>query len=643
LILVLIVYSTSNSQTLDNLAGDWHVNANGSRLTLSIARQGTKHVAYVSADGDECSQRTDNVTWDAETGQLEFRRPLGGVAQWYKVTIADGVMVGRFANVSKDDKPALPAYKYHLTGWSHDYFNQGVVPVVFDILANQRSRGRLRIDRSPEGRLIGRLKFYALDNSVWEYPEEEITVTHWDGDNIAFTRGTQSYTGTVEGRDISGVFTSGGAVAPWRGARAEVLTYGIAPKTLEERAAWQERTRRHLYRLMMAGNPAPLSVTVEVIRDNLPPITSTQYPTRDDDPDAHPQNYRLAELRLTYTLPNWLGSAPVTRVSHAYLAKPTSPPPGGLARYPLVIGVNGHVGSAYQVMTPGAQCWYGDAFARRGYMVLAVDIGHRPAIDLVQFGSTSDLSSYLGYPGSAIADDPANGNDYHPSIKPTKPANYTDAEWAYYTDWEEDGERVWDVMRAIDYAVSRPDVDPQRIAVTGLSMGGEIASYVGALDPRVAMSIPAGYSPDLNVFKYLGEHRCWNWAFADIREYIDHSDLFALTAPRPLIVETGARDIGFSIFPQAQSLLPSVPLGSAPFAGDKQVMRRARAAYGAGPLFHYLHPLAHEYQTGVAGGGLRYATVIEPQAIGDLLWQTNDDTATDGRTLFDYVAYFLNF
>lgn len=42
-----------------------------------------------------------------------------------------------------------------------------------------------------------------------------------------------------------------------------------------------------------------------------------------------------------------------------------------------------------------------------------------------------------------------------------------------------------DIIRAIDYAVSRPDIDPHRIALVGTSQGGGIALAVGSLDPRV--------------------------------------------------------------------------------------------------------------------------------------------------------------
>ena len=51
--------------------------------------------------------------------------------------------------------------------------------------------------------------------------------------------------------------------------------------------------------------------------------------------------------------------------------------------------------------------------------------------------------------------------------------------------------RIWDGMRAIDYLVSRPEIDPQRIGFTGCSGGGTLTSYVMALDDRVACAAPA--------------------------------------------------------------------------------------------------------------------------------------------------------
>src|SRR5690606_31181384 len=47
------------------------------------------------------------------------------------------------------------------------------------------------------------------------------------------------------------------------------------------------------------------------------------------------------------------------------------------------------------------------------------------------------------------------------------------------------GERVWDVQRLIDWALGRPDVDPERVVVTGNSGGGTVSLFAGAVDERI--------------------------------------------------------------------------------------------------------------------------------------------------------------
>src|SRR5581483_9273363 len=137
---------------------------------------------------------------------------------------------------------------------------------------------------------------------------------------------------------------------------------------------------------------------VTVLRDKLSPLLGMPQPKRDDNPKANPQDYTLTELSLRHLLNNPFGGSTIPRYSHAYLAKPNSPPRGGVrgqTQYPLVLAVNGHGGSAWQTFDPGSIFWYGDAFARQGYMVLAVDISHRPLKDLIYSGNTR--ADQLGY------------------------------------------------------------------------------------------------------------------------------------------------------------------------------------------------------------------------------------------------------
>ena len=42
---------------------------------------------------------------------------------------------------------------------------------------------------------------------------------------------------------------------------------------------------------------------------------------------------------------------------------------------------------------------------------------------------------------------------------------------------------IWDAKRALDYLVSRPDVDAARLGAVGCSGGGALTTFIGALDP----------------------------------------------------------------------------------------------------------------------------------------------------------------
>ncbi|HMM29747.1 MAG TPA: acetylxylan esterase, partial [Aggregatilineaceae bacterium] len=51
------------------------------------------------------------------------------------------------------------------------------------------------------------------------------------------------------------------------------------------------------------------------------------------------------------------------------------------------------------------------------------------------------------------------------------------------------GMMVYDSLRAIDFLVERPEVDPARIGTLGLSMGSTMAWWVAALDTRVQVCV----------------------------------------------------------------------------------------------------------------------------------------------------------
>lgn len=599
--------------------GQWYLNSNGDAVSASISTisSGVYTGTLVNENGG--TELLDRITWDGSSRLLQFRRNGAGFWEWYSGRVVEGILVGRFSRstTSPDKPPQLSSYSSRVSGWNRSYLDTDIVPRVWEILIDQNERARLRIDKGSNG-FMGRLKVYSTvsDGAGGEQPEYDLDGIVWDGTDLIFTQhlddGTlRTYQSTVSGRDISGTYSPGSGT--FSGTRAEVLTYGVAAKNPVARGQWIQRTRVQLYHLMMADNPDPLSRTVTVLGSNISPTPSVSLaPNRDDNPGGWPQDYTLTELRFDYTLANPYGGALIARSVHAYLATPNTPPPAG-GRYPALLALNGHGGSAWTMMNPDDEFyWYGDSYARRGYVVLAVDISHRPLEDRANL-----YSDYID------GDDPDNGNGPHPAVKAA----------GFDSDWEEDGERSWDAMRSVDYLLSLPNVDPKRIVISGLSMGGEVTAITGGLDPRIAMSVPAGYSPDLGVMLYNGNHPCWQWQHADVREYVDVSDYFALTAPRPLLIETGKEDWTYS------SRTP-------PFSSDKQVARRNLTSYNADTVQCnlYLHYDWHHYHVGDINPtspteqGVRIPDQLTPAEPWTLTWQIDASTHTIQPTLFDLIT-----
>jgi dienelactone hydrolase len=101
---------------------------------------------------------------------------------------------------------------------------------------------------------------------------------------------------------------------------------------------------------------------------------------------------------------------------------------------------------------------------------------------------------------------------------------------------------IHDGMRAIDYLVSRPEVDADRIGATGCSGGGTQTTYIAALDPRVKVAAVACY---MNSFRTLfagsvGDSEQSVPGF--LAAGLDQSDYVELFAPRPWLITSTEED-----------------------------------------------------------------------------------------------------
>jgi len=101
------------------------------------------------------------------------------------------------------------------------------------------------------------------------------------------------------------------------------------------------------------------------------------------------------------------------------------------------------------------------------------------------------------------------------------------------------GERLWDLMRCVDYLASLPEVDAKRIGCGGLSLGGEMAMWLGGMETRMAATVSAGF---LTRMDQMEQNHCMCWKFPGLRELVDFTDIYALTAPRPLLCQNGEKE-----------------------------------------------------------------------------------------------------
>ena len=101
------------------------------------------------------------------------------------------------------------------------------------------------------------------------------------------------------------------------------------------------------------------------------------------------------------------------------------------------------------------------------------------------------------------------------------------------------GERLWDLMRCVDYLDAMPKVDSRRIGCAGLSLGGEMAMWLGAMDERIAAEVSSGF---LTTMDQMESNHCMCWKFDGLRELVDYADIYALTAPRALMCQNGLQE-----------------------------------------------------------------------------------------------------
>ncbi len=182
---------------------------------------------------------------------------------------------------------------------------------------------------------------------------------------------------------------------------------------------------------------------------------------------------------------------------------------------PTILYVCGHA----RVVTNGVSCGnktgyqrHGEWFARNGYVCLL--------IDTLQLGE----------------------------IEGRHHGTYTDGRWWWNSrGYTPAGVEAWFGLRALDYLCSRPEVDKDRIGMTGRSGGGSYTWTVAALDDRVKVAAPVAGITDLQnqVVDGAVEGHCDCMFYLNTYRW-DFPQVAALVAPRPLLIGNSDKD---TIFP----------------------------------------------------------------------------------------------
>jgi dienelactone hydrolase len=106
------------------------------------------------------------------------------------------------------------------------------------------------------------------------------------------------------------------------------------------------------------------------------------------------------------------------------------------------------------------------------------------------------------------------------------------------------GMMVYDSLKAIDYLLTRDDVDPQRIGTLGMSMGSTMAWWLAALDERIKVCVDLCCLTDFQSLIDTGRldaHGVYYYV-PGLLKHFTTSQINALIAPRPHLALAGLRD-----------------------------------------------------------------------------------------------------
>ncbi|MCM8820609.1 MAG: alpha/beta hydrolase family protein [Candidatus Omnitrophica bacterium] len=109
------------------------------------------------------------------------------------------------------------------------------------------------------------------------------------------------------------------------------------------------------------------------------------------------------------------------------------------------------------------------------------------------------------------------------------------------------GANIFDGMRAIDFLLTRDDVDKENIGCMGLSFGGTMTTYLTLLDDRIKAGDIICYATTTKHYAIERPNFCGSQIVPGLYRYADVGDVISAICPKPLLIESGANDTCFWI------------------------------------------------------------------------------------------------
>ena len=176
---------------------------------------------------------------------------------------------------------------------------------------------------------------------------------------------------------------------------------------------------------------------------------------------------------------------------------------------------------------------YGGELAKRGYVVIA--------IDMIYWGERRMLLP---------KDPPAwHDRDAMTAAQVAELNRRSSASTALFATGLFEAGITWsgvmfmDDIRTVDYLVTRPEVDPDRIGCCGLSVGGFRSAHLAGLDPRIKAAVVVGW---MSTYGSMLRNKLTSIGFMKVvpglYKYMDLPDVASMNVPGGLMVINGTKD-----------------------------------------------------------------------------------------------------